>query len=118
MAYELSTLDQILALPDGGEFLQSLLAQHAELMASLQDHVNAHHKKASGSMTLKLSFGMDKHGTVEIKADADFKPPKEPAAKAIAWMGSDNRLTPQNPRQTTMDLRDVTTRDADLRSAN
>lgn len=107
MKQGLHTLDQILALPDGGEFLISILDQHAELIKAMTEKVEQSQNAASGSIAIKVSYKIDRMGTLEMKAQCDTTLPKDPPAKAIAWTTEDGTITPANPNQMHLPLRDA-----------
>lgn len=115
--YDLKTIDQILSLPDGGDFLMEIHDKHETLIESLSDHVEEQHKTASGSITIKIDYKLDRAGMFQIGAKCDIKEPAKPAASAVAWMGSSGRLTPANPAQSKMEIRDVSPGQTELRTA-
>ena len=103
----LRSLDQVLALPGNGDFAAEALVRMTALIAEMQRHVDDGSRKAKGRMTLAFDLELDRAGALEISATYDFKPPKAPAMGGIAWTTSDGGLTPHNPHQLRMDLRDA-----------
>lgn len=82
---------------------------HDRLSDSLQElvaAVTAENKK--GVLTFKLTVGpLGKGDGLEVKAEIDVKPPKETAGSAIFFPTPENNLVRQDPRQQTMELRQV-----------
>ncbi len=116
--HQLRTLDQILSLADGGGFLADVLNEHQELQLSLVNHRQNYGGKAKGSLTLKISYELDGHGAVQQNCKLTVKQPEAPAAQYAKWMTDDGHLTPNNPRQTRMQIRDTDTGRRELRAAD
>lgn len=106
-ATELRTIDQILALADGGDFLSDLLEQHQQLMLDMVNHRLEYGGKSSGSVAINIKYELSKHGDLRMTATHDIKAPKPPAASGVAWMTDNGHLTPENPRQMKLGVRDV-----------
>ncbi|MFD1913829.1 hypothetical protein [Halodurantibacterium flavum] len=106
-APELRGIDQILSLANNGDYLPDLLQRLEALMTEMRDFSEAYGTAAAGSLTLKLGFKLDRFGQIEMTVDDDIKVPKPPKAKAVAWTTEGGRLTPHNPAQTRMEIRDV-----------
>lgn len=113
---ELHSLDQILALADGGDFLSGLMDEHRELMLKMHNHQMEFGGEAKGTVSIKISYALDRKLNMKMKVVSDVKAPKEPTASAIAWTSADGYLTPENPQQIKMELRDAGTTKS-LRSA-
>jgi hypothetical protein len=113
---ELRTLDQIMALPDNGDFLSGFLEEHRNLILALHQHQMEYGGKPKGSFTLKVNYELDRKLTLNMTAKAEVTPPTEPAASAVAWTSADGFVTPENPAQMKMDLRDAGSH-RDIRSA-
>lgn len=106
---ELRGLDQILGLADNGAYHPALLADLAKLVSELQDFSRAFGGvKAKGKISLDIAFTIDRFGQIDMEAQHKLTQPKAPKAKGIAWTTEDGALTPANPAQMRMDLRDVT----------
>lgn len=116
MAHELRTLEQVLSLFDGGLFIDQLMLDHAKLIDAIALQVDSTQAAAGGSITIKLTYKQDRMGTLEMKAVKETVLPKDPPAKAIAWTTDDGMITPQNPNQMRMDLRDAS-KSAPIKSA-
>lgn len=108
--YALRSLDQILAIPDGGEFITDFMQRHGELLQQMNDH-NAEfgNKGAKGALQLTISYEMGGSGDLGIKASAEFKPPKKPASHGHAYVNRQGELTLHSPLLTRMHggVRDV-----------
>ena len=105
--HELRTLDQIMALPDNGDFLSGFLEEHRDLILALHQHQMEFGGKPKGSFTITVSYELDRKLNLNMTAKADVKPPKESAASAVAWTSADGFVTPENPQQMKMNLRDA-----------
>ena len=88
---------------------------HAELSETLQklagelsDFAN-NFGKAKGTLTLALNLEADSNGLVAVVADIKTKSPKIPHGRSIFWLTKGNNLTPENPRQQKLPLREVPT---------
>ena len=53
----------------------------------------------------------------QMAAKCDAKEPAKPTASAVAWQGENGRITPANPAQTKMVIRDVSPGQTELRTA-
>lgn len=115
--FELRTADQILAMPDNGEFLQQFLDDHQDLILALHQHQMTQGGKAKGSFTIKVSYTLDKMLTMNVEAETKFDKPKKPKAAATLWTTADGMLTLQNPRQPSLPgIRDVTSNTQAMRT--
>ena len=112
--YRMRTIEQILALFDGGDFLAEVLAGHRQLQMDLLEHKAEHGTKScKGTMTLQISYALGKSGDVGMGATVDFKPPKKPPSSAAAFINDDGELTLYSPFMARMHqpIRDVTDHD-------
>lgn len=112
--YKMRTLEQILLLFDGGDFLAETMTDHQKLMQDLLDH-NAEHgaKGCSGTMTIQLSYAVGNAGDVGMGATVTFKAPKKPASSAGAYINDAGELTLYSPMMKRMHqpIRDVSDHD-------
>jgi len=115
--YDLKTIDQILSLPDSGEFLMQIHDKHEALIKAMADFVDDNNKPASGSFSIKLDYKLNRAGMYQIAAKCDAKEPQKPTATAVAWQGNEGRITPANPAQLKMEIRDVAPGETELRTA-
>ncbi|MEP3297600.1 MAG: hypothetical protein ABJO27_14205 [Pseudoruegeria sp.] len=108
--YKMRTLEQILYLFNGGDFLEEIMSGHKTLMQDLLDH-NAEHgpKGCSGAMTIQLSYTVGNAGDVGMGATVAFKPPKKPPSSAGAYITDAGELTLYSPmmKQMQQPIRDV-----------
>ena len=96
--YKMRSLEQILQLFDGGDFLTELLAGHKQLQLDLLEHKDEHGTKGcQGSMTLQINYALGKSGDVGMGATVSFKPPKKPPSSAAAYINDDGELTLYSP---------------------
>lgn len=112
--YKLRSLEQILALFDGGSFLTEVMDEHRKLQIELLEHAAEHGSKGcDGSMTLKIGYALGKSGDVSMSAKADFKGPKKPASSAAAFINDRGELTLYSPLMARMHqpVRDATPHD-------
>lgn len=82
---------------------------HDLLSDALQDLVAAVvQEQKVGKLVLTIGVKpMGKGDGLEVSAQIDCKPPKETAGVAIFFPTPDNNLVRQDPRQTTMELREI-----------
>jgi len=96
--YKMRTLEQILALFDGGDFLAEVLSGHKQLQLDLLEHKAEHGTKGcQGTMTLQVSYTLGKSGDVAMGATIAFKPPKKPPSSAAAYINDAGELTLYSP---------------------
>jgi hypothetical protein len=106
---ELRTADQILAMPDNGDFLADFMAEHQKLILALHQAQMDQGGKAKGSFAIKVDYTLDRQLALQIVAEHKFQMPKKPKAAATVWTTADGMLTPQNPKQANLfDIRDAT----------
>lgn len=112
--FKMRTIEQILALFDGGDFLAEVLEGHKTLQLDLLEHKAEHGTKGcNGSMTLQISYALGKSGDVAMGANVSFKAPKKPASSAAAFINDDGELTLYSPFMAKMHqpVRDVSDHD-------
>ena len=107
--YEIRSIEQLLALFDGGEFLTKVMEGHRDLQTALLDHRADHNGKAKGSMSLQIGYDLGKQGDVMMSATVTFTKPKKPASSAAAFIGDQGELTLYSPMMRRMQpgVRDV-----------
>lgn len=114
--YKMRSLEQILSLFDGGDFLTEVMTGHRQLQKDLLDHKEQHGTKGcQGTMTIQVSYALGKQGDVAMGPAVVFKAPKKPPASAAAFINDDGELTLYSPLMARMQapVRDVTTYDPD-----
>ena len=108
--FKMRTIEQILTLFDGGDFLAEVMTGHQTLMQDLLEH-NAEHgsKGCDGTMTLQISYAVGNAGDVGMGATVTFKPPKKPPSSAAAYINDAGELTLYSPMMARMHrpVRDV-----------
>ncbi len=92
--YAIRSLERLLSLFNGGEFISDTMEKHDELLDAMQDHFDRYGpEKCTGVMTIKVSYAYAGQSGVTMSADATFTPPKKPAAKAAAHLDESGQLT-------------------------
>lgn len=111
MAKTLSAgLDPLLSMADNGDYLPDLTTRIETLMVEMKSFSNAYGCKAKGKLTLTIDFTTDRFGAVDMTVADTIKVPKQPAAKAVLWATEDGRMTPHNPNQARMEIREASGR--------
>lgn len=96
--YKLRSLEQILALFDGGDFMTEVMDGHRKLQIELLEHAAEHGSKGcDGTMTIKIGYALGKSGDVSMSAKAEFKGPKKPPSSAAAFINDRGELTLYSP---------------------
>ncbi len=95
--FEIRSLDQLMAILDGGNFHTELMEGHSDLMAALVDHQAEFGGKPKGEMTLKITYQRQKSGDLQIIGEVKFTKPKSPPAMGAAFIGDDLQLTLESP---------------------
>jgi hypothetical protein len=114
--YKMRTLEQILTLFDGGDFLAEVMQGHKDLMQALLDHNEHHgHKGCTATMTLQVGYTVGNAGDVGMSATVAFKNPKKPPSSAAAYINDAGELTLYSPMMKRMaqPIQDVTDYDPD-----
>jgi len=86
------------------------------LLKSLQDEAKNTNGSASGSMTIKLGLKVDAKGVATIAYSVDVKKPTKKRPGATMWVTKGGNLSPDNPRQQKLPLRDVSTPPSEART--
>lgn len=89
------------------EFLQTfrrgeLLAEGDQKLTELVEALALH--QGSGSLTVKISFKVNKAGQIEATPDVTVKKPTRPLGAGIYFASDTNQLTRRDPNQ--MDIED------------
>ncbi len=108
--YKMRTLEQILALFDGGDFLEKVMDGHKQLQLDLLEHKAENGTKGcNGTMTLQVNYALGKSGDVAMGATVNFKAPKKPPSSAAAFINDNGELTLYSPFMSRMHqpVRDV-----------
>jgi len=97
-------------------FLQSLADgdAHGELGAELQSLVQAvraqaeyRRKAVAGTLTFTLKVAGTETGMMTVGYEIKAKPPKLKTAESVFWTTKGGNLTPSNPKQPELPIRDV-----------
>ncbi len=110
--YKMRSLEQVLTLFDGGDFLRKIMSGHGDLMQDLLDHNEEHGPKGcKGSMTIQVGYAVGNAGDVGMSATVTFNAPKRPPSSAAAFINDAGELTLYSPMMRRMHQppRDVTT---------
>lgn len=86
-----------------------------ELGKRLQEHAHARGDKVKGALTLKFGFVAEPSGVVGIAYDIVVKEPKRRLAPAVMWLTKGGNLSPFNPKQQKLPLREVSVRPDEVR---
>lgn len=89
---------------EDGRLLDELNQRVCELVATMRQEQSARGGKPKGALTLAFAFALDQHGLMEVTANVTVKEPKAERSRSIFYALQDNTLSPNNPKQLTMDL--------------
>ena len=92
---------------DDGELHTELSEAVQELTTDLTDQVENMGADAKGTITLVLSLAARRNGTIDVGAEVKVKTPKPKRANTLFWPTKGGNLSSENPRQTTLPLREV-----------
>lgn len=94
---------------ENGKLLNEISDAMRDLIAAMEDRHADGANKVKAKVTLSLSLTLDR-GSYDVVPDFKVKLPEQPRPRSIFWATPENNLTPQNPKQMTMDLRRVVDR--------
>ncbi len=77
------------------------------LAAKLYEFSQTYGGVAKGALILTVNLSALENGTVDVIADVKVKEPKPKRARSVFWMTKGNNLSPDNPRQQKLPLREV-----------
>jgi hypothetical protein len=103
---EQRTVAMLLAHMEEGQFNQDASDALRDLVAKLNDAAVNRGGKPVGKLVITLDFKLD-DGIIETRSDYKVTAPKTSRRKTIMWATPNNNLTPDNPRQISMNFRDV-----------
>lgn len=89
---------------EDGRLLDELNEQVTKLVSVMRNEQLARGGKPKGSLTLAFSFQLDSNGIMEVVASVATKEPKAERSRSIFYALQNNALSPNNPKQLTMDL--------------
>ena len=90
-----------------GEAEQHLSHELHELAKRLQEQAVAQNDKVKGTLTLTINFIAEPKGFVGIGYDIASKEPKPRRQASMFWLTKGGNLTPHNPAQLGLELREV-----------
>jgi hypothetical protein len=97
---------KVISTMQDGTLERELTEQLSDIVAALTDQARERGGKPKAKLALTLIFTLDS-GMVEVTGDVKVTQPKPVLGKSIFWPTNDNQLSPENPRQLEMPLRDV-----------
>ena len=92
---------------DGGEANVCASVDLHKLSSALRDEAKRRRSAVKGTLTLTLELKCDEAGTVEANYTTKIKEPVRKSSKSIFWLTKGGNLTPENPRQQNLPLREV-----------
>ncbi|SMO63914.1 hypothetical protein [Paracoccus laeviglucosivorans] len=103
---KLRSLDHLLSLADGGEYLPDLMDRIEANNVALRQHALDYGSDAKGKITITIDLKINRIGQLEMVVDDKIVEPKSPKRKAHAWMNGSGEITAHNPAQARMDFRE------------
>lgn len=94
----------LLRAAEDGTLLAELGDQLTELVGTLHQEQTARGGKPKGALSVTFAFSLDRDGIMDVAADVKVKEPKTERSRTIFYRLNDNTLSPNNPKQLTMDL--------------
>lgn len=104
---EARNLAAVLATLEDGRLHGDLSDASREMISTLHDVAANARGKAKGKITITLDYAVE-DGVVELRADFTTKTPKLPRQKTVLFATPDNNLTRRDPKQPSLEFRDVT----------
>lgn len=93
-------------IDDGGLVIEASRQLH-NLLTTLKQEVDETGVDTKGELSLTLKITVERGGTIEITPAIKLKEPGPRLAKGRLWITSGANLTPHNPRQQKLPLREV-----------
>jgi hypothetical protein len=90
---------------DEGQLIERLADELKDVTVALDRHAQSH-GKAKGTLSLTLSITIE-NGIATIIPAVATKLPKVPQGQSVMWITPGGNLTPENPRQQKLPLREV-----------
>lgn len=111
------TLTDLIFMLRDGNFNQEVAEDIAEFSGKLENIGCELERKVKGQITLKIDVERDSDGVYFLTPQLTTKLPTVKHGRTIAWVTTDNRLTPNKPNQGNLfgTVRDVSSR-RDVRS--
>lgn len=95
-AYEVKTVDRLVAVLNSGDDGAEATRQYRNIMDTLASYIQEHGGKHKGELTLKIAFTADAKG-LDVQMDVSSKLPKRPVLKERFFMSPGNVMTLQDP---------------------
>jgi len=96
----------LLAGFEDGQLHSDLSKDLMKLNAQLREHAKLR-GKAKGEITLSIKLDADEYEVVTLTTSYKVKAPIPPRRKTTMWLTPGGNLSPANPKQTVLPLRDV-----------
>lgn len=103
---EVTGIDQLLSLPDAGQYQPLVVSDLRDLVSTLQEHAAAF-GTAAGVLNISIVLKADRSGQIDLVCEHKVKKPSTPKAKGAAWITENGGLTVINPYQRRMEIREV-----------
>lgn len=94
----------LLSACEDGALLSELNDRMRDLVAVMKQEQSARGGEPRGALSVSFSFKMERSGITEVSADVRVKEPKTERSRSIFYTLNDNSLSPNNPKQISMDL--------------
>lgn len=78
-----------------------------KLVVHLQDHAIRYGRDAKGELVLKIGVAVSASGLALVAGEVVTKTPKRAKRGSAFWLTAGGNLTPENPKQQKLPLRDV-----------
>lgn len=96
---------QLISSMEDGRLHGDISDAQRDLIGDL-NNIASMNRKAKGSITITLEYAIE-DGVVEVRGDFKTKAPKLPRGKSIFFATPDNNLTRSDPKQPSLEFRDV-----------
>lgn len=93
-----------------GELNSAASEELHRMVGYLEDEATGRRSKVKGKFKLELDLTVDDAGTVLFSYSIKTKVPEPRRQAAVMWITKGGNLSPENPRQTRLPLREVQTR--------
>jgi hypothetical protein len=100
---------------DDGEEVKMLMDEAADKLAELVNAVSSTGKP--GQLTMTISLKPSTAGALAVRGEIKMKRPKRLPREALLWPTPEGNLLSDDPRQTKIDLREVSAPKVELRTA-
>ncbi len=100
-AYEVKTVDRLLAVLNSGDENAEATRLHRSIMDRLASNIQDHGGKHKGQLTLTVDYVADSKG-LDVSITAKAKIPGKPVIKERFFMSDKNELTLQDPARDSM----------------